>query len=404
MMVRLLLCILGLCSVSTSCAGQSVALSTRAVCGTTVNVITVNLNDSKIRVVPGLAAGWTPGGYTDESFSSMMTRLRPVAAINGTFFDKYTLKPVGSIVHEGKLVHSGGIGTAFCLKSDRAVEFRRVSGTIGTHVDWTGVQTALCCGPTLLIDGKTVIDPASEGFRDPHVYARANRSALGVTTNKKLLLVTMPRGVTLENEAKVMKALGCVDAINLDGGASSAMYYKGKYVNAAGRKLTNVLLVYDNGKYPSDKMQYASIPCRPRGPSAVPPRSEASAAQDEQMEAIKAIQTQTEHYRKIMYRYKDRPIDIARYPGARWDDAMATEDGSWIGGAKTSDPFQEVLEFYRAEAKRLGWTGESTSSNVDGARYAVWEFERETGTTELMLVEQTNGDKTEVVISVNGFK
>jgi exopolysaccharide biosynthesis protein len=42
-----------------------------------------------------------------------------------------------------------------------------------------------------------------------------------------------------------MQALGCEQALNLDGGASMAMYYRGRTVLSPGRKLTNVLLVYE---------------------------------------------------------------------------------------------------------------------------------------------------------------
>ena len=47
--------------------------------------------------------------------------------------------------------------------------------------------------------------------------------------------------------AKIMKALECTDAINFDGGASMAMYYRGSIVSTPGRSLTNVLLVYEDG-------------------------------------------------------------------------------------------------------------------------------------------------------------
>jgi hypothetical protein len=42
-----------------------------------------------------------------------------------------------------------------------------------------------------------------------------------------------------------MKAIGCIEAMNLDGGASEALAHRGKILIPAGRNLTNVLVVYD---------------------------------------------------------------------------------------------------------------------------------------------------------------
>jgi len=42
-----------------------------------------------------------------------------------------------------------------------------------------------------------------------------------------------------------MKAIGCHEAMNLDGGASKAFAANGKILAPAGRPLTNVIVVYD---------------------------------------------------------------------------------------------------------------------------------------------------------------
>ena len=40
-----------------------------------------------------------------------------------------------------------------------------------------------------------------------------------------------------------MKALGCRDAMNLDGGASSGLFFRGAYLTRPGRDISNGLLV-----------------------------------------------------------------------------------------------------------------------------------------------------------------
>jgi exopolysaccharide biosynthesis protein len=41
-----------------------------------------------------------------------------------------------------------------------------------------------------------------------------------------------------------MHSLGAYNAMNLDGGASSGLYYGGRYLTAPGRDLSNALIIY----------------------------------------------------------------------------------------------------------------------------------------------------------------
>lgn len=93
-------------------------------------------------------------------------------------------------------------------------------------------------GPRLLARDVPAIDAAQEGFThpgDPEFYyrfgARRNpRTLAGVTSDGHLLLVTVDgrapgysNGLSFVEEAGVMRALGARDALNLDGGGSTAM-------------------------------------------------------------------------------------------------------------------------------------------------------------------------------------
>jgi exopolysaccharide biosynthesis protein len=44
--------------------------------------------------------------------------------------------------------------------------------------------------------------------------------------------------------AEVMKSLGAVEAMNLDGGASSGLVYGDNYITRTGRDISNALLVF----------------------------------------------------------------------------------------------------------------------------------------------------------------
>lgn len=103
----------------------------------------------------------------------------------------------------------------------------------------------ISAGPYLVEDGKVVFDPKVNGFKEDKITInRAQRSAIGITKKNQLLLVT-GSNLNMEELAKVMVELGAVKAMNLDGGASSALYAKGKIITTPGRKLNTVLMIYD---------------------------------------------------------------------------------------------------------------------------------------------------------------
>jgi exopolysaccharide biosynthesis protein len=57
------------------------------------------------------------GGH-GESFGSMVKRLKPVAAITGDFYNPMTLKSVGDIVVDGKILYDGCIGPALVISKN----------------------------------------------------------------------------------------------------------------------------------------------------------------------------------------------------------------------------------------------------------------------------------------------
>jgi hypothetical protein len=207
--------------------------------GVSLHVIDVDLSDPHVVVSPALAAG---GVGRCETFAHFLGRLRPAAAVNGTFFSKRSLRPIGDIVVGGRLVHFGGMGTAFAFGKG-GVDVVRLPKS--RRVDWSEHRAVLAGGPLLVWDGFPKPMPGGEGFGDPHVFARsAPRTALGITKRNHLLLVTTVRGSSLAALARALHSLGAIYAINLDGGSSAGMYYQGRMIRTPRRSLTNVLGVY----------------------------------------------------------------------------------------------------------------------------------------------------------------
>jgi hypothetical protein len=101
-------------------------------------------------------------------------------------------------------------------------------------------------GPRLLAGGRVRVRSSAEGFNPlsapwfhgSFVASRQPRTMAGVRRDGSLLLVTVDgrrpgwsAGVTLQEGARVMRSLGARDALNLDGGGSSAMAVRGRRVN-----------------------------------------------------------------------------------------------------------------------------------------------------------------------------
>ncbi|HZW54307.1 MAG TPA: phosphodiester glycosidase family protein, partial [Candidatus Elarobacter sp.] len=124
----------------------------------------------------------------------------------------------------------------------RRAAFRIVRGDGRPLGAFAYAREAIGCGPRLVTDGRVTVDPAAEGFRDPKIlYASTARSAVGLTRDGRLVLATS-NGTTREM-ADVMLRLGASDAMALDGGASSGLWYRDRYVTAPGRRLNNALLI-----------------------------------------------------------------------------------------------------------------------------------------------------------------
>ena len=223
-----------------SVCADSVRYISCSVRGIPVNTIYANLDDPKVKIGAAIVKN---GIGTSEPFGSFMQRLMPTAAVNGTFFSKSNWKPIGDIVISSQLVHFGGMGTGLCITGDNKIDFINVQW--GHHTDWSKYETVICCGPRLITDSKIDVDPKRDGFRDSHVLGIGCRTAVGLTYRNRLLLLNTRKGCSLTQLANIMKDLGCTQAINFDGGASTAMYYRGKAITSPGRQLTNVLLVYE---------------------------------------------------------------------------------------------------------------------------------------------------------------
>ena len=116
---------------------------------------------------------------------------------------------------------------------------------------WNNAKHIIGGGPYLVKNGEVYVDMTAEKLQA--IGGRNPRTAIGYTKDNDLILITADGreghsvGLTLVELANFMKSLGCVDAINLDGGGSTVMYVNGVIVNKpqqiGGIALSNAMVI-----------------------------------------------------------------------------------------------------------------------------------------------------------------
>lgn len=180
------------------------------------------------------------------------------AAINGSFFDMQMHNPICYLRIDGNEL---GINTpqpsdsihrkyyqygTLLLDKGRPVFVVPDSARLAErNLQATDVMTA---GPMLVRDGSLVPMRTDKTF----VTNRHNRTAVGLRADGTILLVVVDgrtrqsEGLSLLDFSRLLRYLGCRQALNLDGGGSTTMYVRG-YKNGG---LVNH--PSDNGRYDSD--------------------------------------------------------------------------------------------------------------------------------------------------------
>lgn len=239
-------------------AAKPLKMVARTILGVPLYLATIDLSDSETFIGVGLAnqanqANSARSTRGDESFVQFVRRHRAALTMSGTFFSMDAQKRVmGNMVSGGEFLKYSpweNYGTTLGVKSGNLLEM--VTARTDGKPNWQDHWFSLTAGPRLLRKGQISIRPKQEGFTDPSVMGVAVRSAIGFTPNrKKLLHVTFVKPISLQQEAEIMQALGCWEAMNLDGGTSLALAKGNRILRGARRRLTNVIMVYDT-KHPA---------------------------------------------------------------------------------------------------------------------------------------------------------
>jgi len=208
-----------------------------------------------------------------ETVSEFADRLKAPVVINGGYFrmDLNPARHVGILRVDGELIHSA---TASVLRGEQRFYLHRAALGIDSSgamsVEWVSSQgdtvykweapinnlpgkpgsqidtsfrqiwmprDILGAGPQLIRDGEVLIPVNEEVFFGTSIPEVHPRTAAGITRDGDLILLLVDgrqlisRGVDLEELAMILYDLGCHEAINLDGGGSSALVVNGTLLN-----------------------------------------------------------------------------------------------------------------------------------------------------------------------------
>ena len=203
---------------------------------TVANVMEVNTAGGRAKIVTGygnrnpIEQGWSLKTTTEQAHVyEKETGLNVVGGINASWFNINTGEPSGYLVMNGVVHHDNSDRAYIAAFDDGSVNVFKEGTTLAqAEADQSAKQgkpvkvlEAVDALVAMVWDGKVVISESGNGGYYP-------RSCVGIKADGTVVLFqadgTMaPRsvGYTAEEEARMMVALGCVAAIQLDEGGSS---------------------------------------------------------------------------------------------------------------------------------------------------------------------------------------
>lgn len=194
--------------------------------------------------------------YSDRltSFWRVVGKVQPIAAITGTFFAWENQQPVADVVVNGNQKATGYRGSVLAVDWHGQVKIFDVPTK--QAADYTGYRYALRGLVRVVNAGEVKPNPKAQGFRDRRIWGHAPRTAVGITKSNKVVMVATARAITLSQLGRALKSIGVVDAVSLDGGGSTMLYYMGDTKVSSNRGLSTAFLLEKKSPYDEVFRQY----------------------------------------------------------------------------------------------------------------------------------------------------
>ncbi len=204
-----------------------------------VHVVTFDPQEYAVKLVDGEGL---------EKLESMAQRSEALVALSGGFYQSDG-SPSGVFYSEETkdITRPWKLRGAIAWDEDFNVKFGR---TIAITEDWQGYSYVLGGAPLLLLNGE-IQDFNVEETRENFLTFHRARTAIGMTEDG-LVVLAMAHGMdsnavgfTVYEWASWLKELGVVNALNLVGGDSSALFVEGKLFAECDKKIGNALVVVE---------------------------------------------------------------------------------------------------------------------------------------------------------------
>lgn len=173
----------------------------------------------------------------------MISVRQPAAAITGTFFGHESQQPIADVVVDGRLVAEGHRGSAVGVDWFGRVHI--FDTQFKEPIDWYSYRHLLRGTVRLIKEGKVSPNPRAQHFTDSRIWSRAPRTGVGLTADNRLVMMATKNKVTLSEFGNAMKRLKVRDAVALDGGGSTMLYYRGDLVLPPQRSLSTMFILHE---------------------------------------------------------------------------------------------------------------------------------------------------------------
>lgn len=178
----------------------------------------------------------------------------------GRVVERRDLKGSSTIPSNGFVISASGSARLWALRNLRTgarVQLDLKLSPVETNqaTAWKRANSIIGGGPQLIRNGRVEITNAAEAILPSFVTDRHPRTAIASLKSGQILLVTVDGrqtesiGMSLNMLADLLVELGAVEAINLDGGGSTAMVIKDNLINKPSdptgeRLVSDAILVY----------------------------------------------------------------------------------------------------------------------------------------------------------------
>ncbi len=186
--------------------------------------VTVGTCSDKFSSAPGL------------QLKEIAQRYDAVAAINGGGFEDVGGvgnggRPVGLVISEGEVMYDSPSNTyniTVGFNQDNILVLAKDMSK--GEAKEKGIRDAITFGPALIVNGEPVSVKGQSSGLNP-------RTAIGQRADGAVLMLVIDGrqasslGATFSDLISIMLEYKAINAINMDGGSSSLMYYQGEYLN-----------------------------------------------------------------------------------------------------------------------------------------------------------------------------